>query len=84
MWGRLHAVIHNAGVAVGAAFEDLPELEARRVMESNFWGVLALMRALLPAMRAQRRGRIVVVSSNSAYAGEPANSIYLANPRWPT
>ncbi|HYD49128.1 MAG TPA: SDR family NAD(P)-dependent oxidoreductase [Terriglobales bacterium] len=79
--GRLDAVVHNAGVAVGAAFEDLPEAEARRVMETNFWGVLALTRETLPAMRARRRGRIVVVSSNSAYAGEPANSIYVAS-KW--
>lgn len=79
--GRLDAVVHNAGVAVGAAFEDLPEAAARQVMETNFWGVLALTRALLPRLRAQRRGRIVIVSSNSAYAGEPANSIYVAS-KW--
>jgi NAD(P)-dependent dehydrogenase (short-subunit alcohol dehydrogenase family) len=77
--GRLDAVVHNAGVAAAGAFEDLPEPELRRVMETNFWGVLALTRALLPTLRAQRRGRIVVVSSNSAYAGEPANSIYVAS-----
>jgi len=79
--GRLDAVVHNAGVAVGAAFEDLPEAEARKVMETNFWGVLALTRALLPTFRSQREGRILVVSSNSAYAGEPANSIYVAS-KW--
>ncbi len=79
--GRLDAVVHNAGVAAAGAFEDLPEVELRRVMETNFWGVLALTRALLPALRAQRRGRVVVVSSNSAYAGEPANSIYVAS-KW--
>ena len=79
--GRLDAVVHNAGVAAAGAFEDLPEPELRRVMETNFWGVLALTRALLPAFRSQRRGRIVVVSSNSAYAGEPANSIYVAS-KW--
>ena len=79
--GRLDAVVHNAGVAVGAAFEDLPEDAARRVMETNFWGVLGLTRAVLPTMRAQRAGRILVVSSNSAYTGEPANSIYCAS-KW--
>lgn len=79
--GRLDAIVHNAGVAVGGAFEDVPEADARRVMETNFWGVLALTRALLPTFRAQRRGRIVLVSSNSAYAGEPANSIYVAS-KW--
>ncbi len=79
--GRLDAVVHNAGVAAAGAFEDLPDTELRRVMETNFWGVLALTRALLLTFRAQRAGRIVVVSSNSAYAGEPANSIYVAS-KW--
>lgn len=79
--GRLDAVVHNAGVATAGAFEDLPEAELRRVMETNFFGVLTLTRALLPTFRAQRDGRIVVVSSNSAYAGEPANSIYVAS-KW--
>ena len=37
---RLDAVVHNAGVAAGGAFEDLPEAEVRRVMETNFFGVL--------------------------------------------
>jgi len=79
--GHLDAVVQNAGVAVGGAFEDVPEVEARRVLETNFWGVLGLTRALLPTFRAQRRGRIVIVSSNSAYAGEPANAIYVAS-KW--
>src|SRR6185369_15476126 len=39
--GRLDAVVHNAGVAVGGAFEDVPEAEQRKVMETNFFGVLA-------------------------------------------
>ena len=76
--GRLDSVVHNAGVAAGGAFEDLPDSELRRVMETNFFGVLELTRALLPTFRAQRSGRIVVVSSESAFAGQPANSIYCA------
>ncbi len=79
--GGLDAVVHNAGVAVGAAFEDLPSEQLRLVMETNFFGVLELTRQLLPTFRAQRRGRIAIVSSNSAYAGEPANSIYCAS-KW--
>jgi NAD(P)-dependent dehydrogenase (short-subunit alcohol dehydrogenase family) len=77
----LDAVVHNAGVAVAGAHEDLPEAEIRRVMETNFFGVLALTRALLPTFRAQRGGRIVLVSSQAAFAGQPANSIYCAS-KW--
>jgi len=79
--GTLDAVVHNAGVAVGGAFEDLPDADLRRVMETNFWGVLELTRALLPTFRKQRAGRIVIVSSESAFAGQPANSIYCAS-KW--
>jgi NAD(P)-dependent dehydrogenase (short-subunit alcohol dehydrogenase family) len=77
----LDAVVHNAGIAVAGALEDLPESEIRRVMETNFFGVLELTRTLLPIFRAQRRGRIVLVSSQAAFAGQPANSIYCAS-KW--
>jgi NAD(P)-dependent dehydrogenase (short-subunit alcohol dehydrogenase family) len=63
---KLDAVVHNAGVAAAGALEDVPESELRRVMETNFFGVLELTRALLPTFRAQRRGRIVIVSSEAA------------------
>ena len=77
----LDAVVHNAGVAVAGAHEDLPDADIRRVMETNFFGVLTLTRLLLPTFRAQRRGRIVLVSSQAAFAGQPSNSIYCAS-KW--
>jgi NAD(P)-dependent dehydrogenase (short-subunit alcohol dehydrogenase family) len=76
---QLYAVVHNAGVAAGGAFEDLPQAEVRRVMETNFFGVLELTRQVLPFFRAQGCGRIVLVSSEAAFAGQPANSIYCAS-----
>lgn len=78
---QLDAVVHNAGVAAGGAFEDLPETDVRRIMEVNYFGVLALTKRLLPTFRAQRRGRIVIISSESAFAGQPANSPYCAS-KW--
>ena len=79
--GFLDAVVHNAGVAAGGAFEDLPDAELRRVMETNFFGVMALTRALLPTFRKQRSGRVVVISSEAAFNGHPCNSIYVAS-KW--
>jgi len=79
--GTLDAVVHNAGVSAAGAFEDLPSPEIRRVMETNFFGVLELTRALLPVFRAKRDGRIVLVSSEAAFMGQPANSIYCAS-KW--
>ena len=74
---KLDAVVHNAGVAAAGALEDVPESELRRVMETNFFGVLELTRALLPTFRAQRRGRIVIVSSEAAFV----NALFPG--RWP-
>lgn len=79
--GTLDAVVQNAGVSVAGAFEDLPGAEIRRVMETNFFGVLELTRALLPSFRAQGDGRILLVSSEAAFMGQPANSIYCAS-KW--
>jgi NAD(P)-dependent dehydrogenase (short-subunit alcohol dehydrogenase family) len=75
----LDALVLNAGIAVAATFEDLGDEKAREIMETNFFGALAVTRAFLPAMRRQRKGRVVVVSSVSSYAGEPLNSIYCAS-----
>src|SRR5262245_58450251 len=78
---KLDAVVHNAGVAAAGTLEDVPQSELRRVMETNFFGVLELTRALLPTFRAQRSGRILIVSSQAGFAGQPANSIYCAS-KW--
>lgn len=78
---ELEAVVHNAGIAVAGAFEGIPESELRNVMETNFFGVLALTRALLPTFRAQKRGRLVIVSSEVAFMGRPTISLYCAS-KW--
>lgn len=77
----LDAVVHNAGVAIGGAFEDLSDAQIRQVLEVNFFGVLALTRRLLAHFRSRRKGRIVVVSSEVAFAGQPAISPYCAS-KW--
>jgi len=77
----LDAVVHNAGIAVAGVLEDLPDADIRRVIETNFFGVLKLTRALLPIFRAQGRGRIVFLSSQAALAGQPGNSMYCAS-KW--
>ncbi|HVE90908.1 MAG TPA: SDR family oxidoreductase [Actinomycetota bacterium] len=79
--GGLYGVVHNAGINVAGAFEDLPDDEIRRVLETNFFGVLALTREVLPQMRERRKGRIVCVSSNSAFGGTPGLSAYAAS-KW--
>lgn len=77
----LTAVIHNAGVAAGGAFEDLDSATIRHVFEVNFFGVLELTKRLLPSFRAARSGRILIVSSEAAFAGQAAISPYCAS-KW--
>jgi NAD(P)-dependent dehydrogenase (short-subunit alcohol dehydrogenase family) len=61
--GEIYGLINNAGVNVGGYFEDLSEEEIRQVFEVNFFGTMAVTQAVLPYMRAARRGRIVMMSS---------------------
>jgi NAD(P)-dependent dehydrogenase (short-subunit alcohol dehydrogenase family) len=75
---RLDAVVANAGISVIGAFEDTPAEEMRRVMDTNYFGVVDTVRATLPALRAAR-GRIVLISSDSGLCGTPALSGYTAS-----
>jgi NAD(P)-dependent dehydrogenase (short-subunit alcohol dehydrogenase family) len=82
--GRLDAVVHNAGIAAGGAFEDIPDADLRRVMETNFWGVLALTRALLPTFRKQRGGQSRVGRNRSPLKCAPWESTLCSSSRDPT
>ncbi|MGK5534199.1 SDR family oxidoreductase [Streptomyces sp. URMC 129] len=79
--GRLDAVINNAGTASAGFFEDTPDEEVRRVMDTNFHGALAVTRAVLPAMRARRSGRVILVSSIIALNAQATLSSYAAS-KW--
>jgi NAD(P)-dependent dehydrogenase (short-subunit alcohol dehydrogenase family) len=79
--GRLDAVVNNAGVSAGGTFEDMADSEFRRIVETNLFGVLNVTRAVLPAMRERRSGRIVVVTSAGAFFGTPGLSAYAAS-KW--
>ncbi|WP_433124434.1 oxidoreductase [Micromonospora sp. CA-240977] len=62
-FGSLDILVNNAGYADVAAIEDMPEDNFRAQIEANFYGVVNLSRAALPAMRAQGRGHILQISS---------------------
>ncbi|WP_437590856.1 SDR family oxidoreductase [Sorangium sp. So ce1000] len=76
--GPVYALVNNAGIAVGGAFEEQADDDVRAQFETNVFGLMAVTRAVLPAMRGAGRGRIVNVSSISGLVGLPGVSAYAA------
>jgi NAD(P)-dependent dehydrogenase (short-subunit alcohol dehydrogenase family) len=77
--GNLHGVVCNAGLLLRGFFEDLTGAEIRELFETNFFGTVAVVRAVLPHMRRARQGRIVIISSVAGRIGSPSGSAYSAS-----
>jgi NAD(P)-dependent dehydrogenase (short-subunit alcohol dehydrogenase family) len=77
--GGVYAVVNNAGVQLRGYFEDCSDDEIRSVFEVNLFGTMAVVRAVLPLMRAARQGRIVIVSSVGGLLGSIGLSAYCAS-----
>lgn len=77
--GPVDVMVHNAGIGQRALAEDTALAEDRRIMELNYFGVIALTKALLPGMRARGRGHFVVVSSVTGYVGTKYRTAYAAS-----
>lgn len=79
--GPVDRLVCNAGRFVGAPLEDLALDEIRAVFEINYFGALRAIQAVLPGMRAHRRGTIVALSSQSAAVVLPTWAAYSASKR---
>jgi NAD(P)-dependent dehydrogenase (short-subunit alcohol dehydrogenase family) len=75
----LHALVNNAGFAVPGFAEDVTDAELRDQFDTNFFGAVAVTRALLPQMRRQGYGHVVMVTSISGRMGFPGVSSYAAS-----
>jgi NAD(P)-dependent dehydrogenase (short-subunit alcohol dehydrogenase family) len=77
--GRIDGLVNNAGTTVSGAIEETDTAQAQALFDVNFFGVVRVTRAVLPAMRERRAGRIIIVSSVLGFLPAPFMGFYAAS-----
>jgi short-subunit dehydrogenase len=76
---RIDVLINNAGVGITGPLEEIPTAEIRKNFETNLFGPIEVMKAVLPQMRSQKTGLIINITSIAGYMGLPYRSVYSAS-----
>lgn len=77
--GRIDVLINNAGYGMFGPIEEISIEEIKKQFETNFFGTIRLIKAIVPIMRKQRNGTIVNISSMVGRFGVPLNAAYVSS-----
>jgi len=76
---KIDVLINNAGAGITGPIEEIPDTEIKRNFETNLFGPINVIKAVLPTMRKQNSGLIINVTSIAGYMGLPYRGIYSAS-----
>ncbi len=77
--GKIDILINNAGVGITGPIEETPDEEIKKAFDTNYFGPIAVIKAVLPAMRRNNSGLIINITSIAGYMGLPYRGIYSAS-----
>ena len=75
-FGGIDVLVNNAGYGYMSAVEEGDDAEVRRLFDTNYFGVVDTIKAVLPAMRTRKSGHIVNISSMTGLVANPPNAYY--------
>lgn len=75
---RIDYLINNAGKGITGPLEETPDDEVQAAFDTNYFGVLRVIKHVLPYMRKQKSGMIINITSIAGYMGLPYRGVYSA------
>lgn len=75
-YGGIDVLVNNAGYGYMSAVEEGEDHEVRRLFDTNYFGVVDTLKAVLPIMREQRSGHVINISSMTGLVANPPNTYY--------
>lgn len=78
-FGAIDVLVNNAGYGYLSSVEEGEEAEIRKQFDANVFGLFAMTRAVLPGMRARRKGHVISITSVAGFIGFPGSGYYSAS-----